>query len=541
MLVARALTGSVGAAAWPLALAVYLGAVGLVATFARGAGMALLPALAHEASVRLARIHAWMGAAAAAVGCVFSWSGLSLADGNGPLALPAALYLLSFLLAWPVHRAPGATAAPLGFVPSVRRVLGDARARASLVGLIAFEAVALAGVGALVVPQDPRDGADLLTALAAGAIGGYLTAGLQGHLRRHTGLILYAAAGLCLALSGAALAAAFGVSPGVVTGFLLGFLGALVHAPLRYAFLTALPVEARAQGMAVRDLTGCLLALILALLLFAVQRAGLPLPPAAVLTGLAVLAAVATVLAWKTVLGQAFEMAMEWLIAPMYHVRAHGPGLEQVPLKGPLLLVANHSAYFDPFWLFKLMPRHLMPMMTSSFFDRPVVHWLMADVIRAIRVQDSGFRREAPELDRAVTMLRQGECLLVFPEAMLRRKEDQLIRPFGQGVWRILQELPQTPVIVCWIEGGWGSYTSYHGGPPTKNKRPDWRRPINVGFAEPRVLPPEVLADHRATRQYLMRACLECRRYLGLPVPTDAEAGKDELDEAQADTHQINP
>jgi hypothetical protein len=131
---------------------------------------------------------------------------------------------------------------------------------------------------------------------------------------------------------------------------------------------------------------------------------------------------------------------------------------------------------------------------------------------------------------------------------MLRRKEEPLIRPFGQGVWHILQELPQTPVVVCWIEGGWGSFASYRNGPPLRNKRPDLRRRIDIAVAEPRPLPPEVLADHRATRHHLLRACLECRRYLGLDVPAGAW-GKMEEWEGPAenegvtgtDAHPINP
>jgi 1-acyl-sn-glycerol-3-phosphate acyltransferase len=123
----------------------------------------------------------------------------------------------------------------------------------------------------------------------------------------------------------------------------------------------------------------------------------------------------------------------------------------------------------------------------------------------------------------AVAVLRQGGWVLIYPEAQLRRREDQSLRLFGQGVWRILQELPQTPVLVCWIEGGWGSFTSYFSGPPLRGKWLDWWRRIDIAVDVPQILDAAVLADQHATRQYLMRACLECRRYLDLPVP----AGED--------------
>jgi 1-acyl-sn-glycerol-3-phosphate acyltransferase len=170
------------------------------------------------------------------------------------------------------------------------------------------------------------------------------------------------------------------------------------------------------------------------------------------------------------------------------------------------------------------MPRKITPMMTSIYYDKPLVRWLMRWVVGAIRVQHSRFRRSAPELAEAGRVLRRGGCVLVFPEGMLRRREDRLMRMFGQGVWHILREAPQTSVLVCWIEGGWGSFTSYQGGPPFTNKRLDRGRPIDVVVAEPEVLPAEVLADQRVTRVYLMKACLECRRHLGLEVPSADEA-----------------
>src|SRR5205814_578406 len=119
----------------------------------------------------------------------------------------------------------------------------------------------------------------------------------------------------------------------------------------------------------------------------------------------------------------------------------------------------------------------------------------------------------------------------LFPEAILRRKEEKLLRQFGQGVWHILRETPQTPIVLFWIEGGWGSWASYKDGPPMKDKKMDFRRRIDIVIDEPRVVPAEVLADRRTTRRYLMRACLELRRQLGLEVPEDVLTTEEPEDE----------
>ncbi len=231
---------------------------------------------------------------------------------------------------------------------------------------------------------------------------------------------------------------------------------------------------------------------------------------------LALLAGCGAGFAWYWWYAQAIEQFTEIVLWPIYRIRAYGPGKKTIPLRGPLLVVSNHTAWFDPLWLGKVIPRRIIPLMGSAFYDLPKLRWLMVYVVGAIRVQESGFRRDVPELDEAVQALDRGECVVIFPEGRVRRSAEVPLRQFGQGVWHILQRRPHTPVVVCWIEGGWGSYFSYLNGPPMRNKPFDFWRHIRIGVSAPQVLDPEVLAEHWATRDYLMRACLDARKHLGL-------------------------
>jgi 1-acyl-sn-glycerol-3-phosphate acyltransferase len=286
--------------------------------------------------------------------------------------------------------------------------------------------------------------------------------------------------------------------------------------PLRSYYQLVVPADARGNAMAVMNTVYYGLTTALAVLLFALARV-----QALTLTGqlglLAVLAALGALASWRALFRESFELALEVFLWPLYRIRGHGPGLDRVPVRGPLLIVANHSSWLDPPWLAKVIPRRITAMMTSLFYDLPVLHWFMRRVFQAIRVEASTFRREAPEIQLAVEALDRGECVLIFPEGFMRRRADQLLRPFGQGVWHILRQRPATPVLVCWIEGGWGTFTSY---------QPDWWRRIDVAVSEPRVLDPSLLADHRATRTYLMQACLDARRHLGLEEPPDQGPGQ---------------
>ncbi|MCI0464784.1 MAG: MFS transporter [Gemmataceae bacterium] len=502
---------------------------------------ALLPAAAQDGATSLTRVNALieMGATVAIVaGWVLGgrlrdslWWDLDaavvLAGGLNVLAA------LTALLVWfraDVSRPERAGQAVAGFFRDVSRTLANRQARWSLLALSSLRGLAAAMMGALVavVLGAGGDRFDEMLEVAiwvmVGIAAGSLLAGAQWHPRRALGLVPFGATGLFVGL----VVAALGAVPALGLCVVLGAMGGLVNVPLAAAYQAAVPADARGNAMSVRNFADYLFMAVGAGSMFALSRLRL-LDATGQLWVVAAVAGVWALLSWRALFRPALEQVLEMLIAPLYRIRARGPGLEHFPTHGPLLVVANHSAWFDPLWLGKVVPRRVIPMMTSVFYDLPLLRWLMKHVVQAIRVQAATFRREVPELDEAVAALDRGECVIIFPEGGLRRRADQPLRQFGQGVWRILRERPATPVVVCWIEGGWGSYCSYCKGPPTRNKRLDFRRRIDIAVEAPQVLDKALLGDRRATRAHLMQICLEARAYLGLePLtaePLDAEEG----------------
>ncbi|QJW94766.1 lysophospholipid acyltransferase family protein [Frigoriglobus tundricola] len=222
---------------------------------------------------------------------------------------------------------------------------------------------------------------------------------------------------------------------------------------------------------------------------------------------------------WARLFRPLFELASEPVLWLMYHVRGAGPGLADLPRTGPCLIIANHACWLDPLFLAKVTARPLTPMMTSRFYDMPVIRRLMV-AFGVIRVPERALKKDAPEIREAIAALDRGECVVVFPEGYLRRTEDRPLRRFGQGVWQVLKARPGTPVFAAWIEGGWGSYTSYAQGPPMRNKTKDVRRPIGVGVSAAVVAAPGVLEEHLRTRTHLMNLVSAARAHLGLaPLP----------------------
>jgi 1-acyl-sn-glycerol-3-phosphate acyltransferase len=325
---------------------------------------------------------------------------------------------------------------------------------------------------------------------ASGALLGLLLVSLQQNRTRVRGLAPYGATGLFFALLTAALQQA-------VPWWLCPLIG--LASGLAYASLLVRPCGAAGYA-------GALLFAVLTAWLASISNLWL----------LVVAAGVGAAAAGGLLLRDTYEQTLEALFWPIFRTHGHGPGLGRVPTSGPLLVLANHTAWFDPLWLGKVLPRRLTGMLTSAFFDKPILHFLATRIVHAIRVAESSYRRQAPELDQAIAALDRGEAVLIFPEGQMRKRAEKPLHPFGRGVWQILRERPHVPVVVCWIEGGWGSFTSYHGGPPAKHKKFDFWRRIDVAVCEPEVLSAELLEDHRATRNYLKQKCLNARRHLGL-------------------------
>jgi 1-acyl-sn-glycerol-3-phosphate acyltransferase len=392
----------------------------------------------------------------------------------------------------------GATTRRVRFPEGCLRIL---RGPDSAVALSAFIGIAIIFVVVLTqFASAPGDDPMLLFVLAGtGVLCGVGLTALQSSPLRIRGLVPLGALLVTVGLAWSFVAGSwlfasvpFGIGAGLMAASLRGAIASLApEAPTMSATIIA------ALLVGLGTIAGVILARVS--------------PTSGILAVVVGLCALALALIW---IRPVIELTAELLFWPGYRVRSYGPGLERFPLRGPVLVIANHAAWLDPLWVARALPRPLTPLMLSTFYHLPVLSLLTRYVVHAIPVPATGFRRETPELTASVAALDRGECVLIFPEGWLRRKDEQPLRRFAQGVCRILKERPGTPVVACWVEGGWGSLTSWRDGPPLHGKPLDWRRDIAVGVNAPEVISPAVLAEDQATRLYLMQACLQSRMHL---------------------------
>lgn len=99
-----------------------------------------------------------------------------------------------------------------------------------------------------------------------------------------------------------------------------------------------------------------------------------------------------------------------WLFAPLFRLRVHHR--ERIPAVGPVVLVANHSAFVDGPLLFGLLRRRTVFLVKQEMFGGPR-GWALE------RIGQLAVRRGEPDrrpLLAAVAVLRAGGLVAVFPE-----------------------------------------------------------------------------------------------------------------------------
>jgi 1-acyl-sn-glycerol-3-phosphate acyltransferase len=146
-----------------------------------------------------------------------------------------------------------------------------------------------------------------------------------------------------------------------------------------------------------------------------------------------------------------------WLLVTFVY-RLDRRGIENIPERGPALLICNHVGYADAIVISAAVPRPVRFIMESSIFRIPV----LSGVFRGMKAIPVAPAKEDPEVyERAFQIvaqeLRDGNLVCIFPEGRLT--SDGEIGEFRAGMMRILRETP-VPVVPLALSGLWDSMFS---------------------------------------------------------------------------------
>ena len=159
------------------------------------------------------------------------------------------------------------------------------------------------------------------------------------------------------------------------------------------------------------------------------------------------------------------------LLAPLMRLyfRMHIAGAEHIPGEGPAIVAPNHKSFLDSFFIAACTHRQLRFMAKTELINAPYGRLLVRLGAFPVRRVES----DADALDTALTVLRQGGLLALFPEGTRVRDPEGLGLP-RRGAGRIALEAG-APLVPCAITGTEKIFV----GPVPKPRR------VQVAFSVP--------------------------------------------------------
>jgi 1-acyl-sn-glycerol-3-phosphate acyltransferase len=121
-------------------------------------------------------------------------------------------------------------------------------------------------------------------------------------------------------------------------------------------------------------------------------------------------------------------------------------GLENVPLKGPLLVCPNHASTVDPPLVPAFMPRRdTWSMAKVEYFERTFQRWLFTNYHAFPVVRHTADRKA---VRRAREILESGQALIVYPEGTRVREGGLKDAEPGAGFLALIAAAPVLPVAL---------------------------------------------------------------------------------------------
>ena len=169
-----------------------------------------------------------------------------------------------------------------------------------------------------------------------------------------------------------------------------------------------------------------------------------------------------------------------WLLThTLYRIQVVGE--QNIPQRGPALLICNHVSFVDALLIGASMPRFVHFMLHRDYYDLKSLNWFFR-LMRSIPVSATNRRDIVESLKRARNELDKGHVVCIFAEGAISRTGRVL--PFKRGFEKIV-EGKNVPIIPMHLDQLWGSIFSFKAGRFFWKLPEKWHYPVTVSFGSP--------------------------------------------------------
>jgi 1-acyl-sn-glycerol-3-phosphate acyltransferase len=134
-------------------------------------------------------------------------------------------------------------------------------------------------------------------------------------------------------------------------------------------------------------------------------------------------------------------------------------GTHHMPRAGPVLVIANHQSFIDPWIVGLAVKRHLTYLARKSLFKNPVFAGLIRS-LNAVPIDQEGVGKEG--IRAIVEQLRRDKAVLVFPEGS--RTPDGAMHPLRPGI-QLLIKRSQCLIVPVGIAGAYCAWPIWRNYP----------------------------------------------------------------------------
>jgi 1-acyl-sn-glycerol-3-phosphate acyltransferase len=159
---------------------------------------------------------------------------------------------------------------------------------------------------------------------------------------------------------------------------------------------------------------------------------------------------------------ETWRFALRWLVLSLlmvlYRFRIHGE--QNVPYKGPAVLIGNHVSLLDGFLIAAHTQRLARFLVYDAYFKNPLMRFGL-NLFRTIPISQGGKRDMIESLREARRRIEEGHVAGIFPEGSVTR--NGFFNAYQKGITRVVQGAA-LQIVPAYMNGLWMSFVSFSEG-----------------------------------------------------------------------------